>query len=84
MVINGQEFMAIPLFGPFGLQDSNAVALCATEAMHAINVQHHLRLHGRVLQTTFLDDTIAASPAPVLRTILSWNITTADADRQSS
>ena len=79
LVINGQEYMVIPLFGPFGLQDSNAVALCATEAMHAINAQYHMRLHGRVLQTTFLDDTISASPAPVLRTILSWNISTADA-----
>ena len=78
LVIEDVDYMAIPLFGPFGLQDSNAVALCATEAMHAINVAHHLRLHGKVLQTTFLDDTVSAAPPSVLHTILAFNIDTAN------
>ena len=78
LIISGVEYMVIPLFGPFGLQDSNAVAKCATEAMHAMNVQYHMQLHGKVLQTTFLDDTVAASPHAVLHRILSWITTTAN------
>ena len=78
LIIDGKDYMAIPLFGPFGLQDSNAVALCATKAMHAINADHHMRLHGVILQTTFLDDTVAASPEPVLRAILGFNVETSN------
>lgn len=77
LVIDEVEYMAIPLFGPFGLQDSNAVALCATEAMHSINATYHLNLHGKVLQTTFLDDTVAAAPYSVLIKILSFITDTA-------
>lgn len=60
--IDGTEFVAIPLVDPFGLQDSNAHAKCTTAVMHAINAEHHIRRWGTVLQTTYVDDTIAFAP----------------------
>jgi hypothetical protein len=62
VVIGGVEYVAIPLVDPFGLQDSNAHAKVATAAMHAINAEHHLQRWGAVLQTTYVDDTVAYAP----------------------
>ena len=66
VTINDTEFVAIPLVDPFGLQDSNAHAKCATAAMHAINAAEHIGRWGVVLQTTYVDDTIAFGPTEEL------------------
>ena len=60
--IDGDEFVAIPLVDPFGLQDSNAHAKCTTAVLHAINAEQHILRWGTVLQTTYVDDTIAYAP----------------------
>ena len=70
VAIDGEEFVAIPLVDPFGLQDSNAHAKCTTAAMHAINAAEHLRRWGTVLQTTYVDDTIAYAPLDELTDII--------------
>ena len=68
--IDGEELVAIPLVDPFGLQDSNAHAKCTTAAMHAINAAEHIRRWGTVLQTTYVDDTIAFAPTDELKNII--------------
>ena len=62
VTIGDTDFVAIPLVDPFGLQDSNAHAKCATAAMHAINAAEHIDRWGAVLQSTYVDDTISFAP----------------------
>ena len=76
--IDGTDYVMIPLCCPFGLQDSNAIAKTCTEAMHAINADLHIALWNEVLQTTYLDDSIALAPDTELLDILEWILQTSD------
>jgi hypothetical protein len=78
VVIDDTLYAALPLVGPFGLQDSNAMAKCATEAIHAIAAERHMARWGTVLQTTYVDDTIAFGPPDVLRELLALHHEIAD------
>ena len=76
--INGVTYAALPLVGPFGLQDSNAMAKCTTEAIHAIVSSRHRERWGAPIQTTYVDDTIAFGPPPVLDQVLAIHEEVAD------
>ena len=67
--IEGIPHVVLPLVGPFGLQDSNAWAKTATEAIHAIATAHHVRLYGVGLQATYVDDTGAFASLPAITDI---------------
>ena len=75
--IDGQPYVAIPLVGPFGLQDSNAMAKVATEAMHAINMQFDLVHYLASLRTTYVDDTAAFANRVAAQAIYNSQIETA-------
>ena len=77
-VVNGVEYVALPLVAPFGLQDSNAMAKITTEMIHAINCARHLDAWGVILGTIYVDDGVFFAPAWVMKTLFDDHEVTSD------
>ena len=78
VVIDGAEYVVLPLVGPFGLQDSNAMAKCTTEMIHAINCSRQMATWGTILSTIYVDDGVFFAPAWVMALLFEDHEVTSD------
>ena len=77
--IDGVTYLALPLTGPFGLQDSNAMAKCTTEIIHAISASRQRASWGIVLSSIYVDDAIFFAPRAVMDALLAAHVEISDA-----